>query len=134
MFYQLPVYGTLRKLSMQMTSSSNRAKRSIKYGKLLEINNKIINIMELLSYVDNKTLELNIRINYLDKCLTFLTEIKLENRIIYDLGGFTKKGFSLIMKYEESIYRQLSAWRNKLIKNNQTPNNISSEFLPIINI
>ena len=134
MFYQLPVYGTLRKLSMQMTSSSKRAKRSIKYGKLLEVDNKIINIMELLSYVANAELELSIRINYLDKCLTFLAEIKLENRIIYDLGGFTRRGLSLMMKREESIYRQLSGWRNSLIKNNQIPNNISSEFLPIINI
>ena len=104
MFYQLPVYGTLRKLSMQMTSSSKRAKRSIKYGKLLEVDSKIINIMELLSYVADTELELSIRINYLDKCLTFLAEIKLQNRIIYDLEGFTRRGFSLIMKREESIY------------------------------
>lgn len=44
-----------------------------------------------------------------------MRRIKIQVRIILDLGGMTKNGFAAVVKAEEDVSRQLSGWKNSLI-------------------
>ena len=124
-FYEFPVYRDLRMLIIQMQLSSQTARRFLKNGKILQSQNKVIEIMQLTAFEDknNDAIDIDTKIRCLIKSIRLLEQVRLCNRVIYDLQGYRKKGFAKILLKEEQIYRQLNGWYNYFLKiKNQNTN------------
>lgn len=123
-FYEFPVYRDLRTLILQMQLSSQTAPRFVKYGKILQSQNKVIEIMQLTAFEDrnNDAIDINTKISCLIKSIRLLEHVRLCNRVIYDLQGYRKRGFAKILLKEEQIYKQLNGWYKYFlrIKNQNT--------------
>ena len=111
-FYALPVYKAAIELERQFCASTQKTKRQLKYGKVDKIYQEIIDFIVKVAFACDYDGD---RVKMIDEALAMMRRIKIQVRIILDLGGMTKNGFAAVVKAEEDVSRQLSGWKNSLI-------------------
>lgn len=110
-FYALPVYKAAIELERQFCASTQKTKRQLKYGKVDKIYQEIIDFIVKVTFACDYDGD---RVKMIDEALAMMRRIKIQVRIILDLGGMTKNGFAAVVKAEEDVSRQLSGWKNSL--------------------
>ena len=110
-FYALPVYKAAIELERQFCASTQKTKRQLKYGKVDKIYQEIIDFIVKVAFACDYDGD---RVKMIDEALAMMRRIKIQVRIILDLGGMTKNGFAAVVKAEEDVSRQLSGWKNSL--------------------
>ena len=110
-FYALPVYKAAIELERQFCASTQKTKRQLKYGKVDKIYQEIIDFIIKVAFACDYDGD---RVKMIDEALAMMRRIKIQVRIILDLGGMTKNGFAAVVKAEEDVSRQLSGWKNSL--------------------
>lgn len=111
-FYALPVYKAAIELERQFCASTQKTKRQLKYGKVDKIYQEIIDFIVKVAFACDYDGD---RVKMIDEALAMMRRIKIQVRIILDLGGMTKNGFAAVVKAEEDVSRQLNGWKNSLI-------------------
>lgn len=110
-FYALPVYKAAIELERQFCASTQKTKRQLKYGKVDKIYQEIIDFIVKVAFACDYDGD---RVKMIDEALAMMRRIKIQVRIILDLGGMTKNGFAAVVKAEEDVSRQLNGWKNSL--------------------
>lgn len=110
-FHALPVYKAAIELERQFCASTQKTKRQLKYGKVDKIYQEIIDFIVKVAFACDYDGD---RVKMIDEALAMMRRIKIQVRIILDLGGMTKNGFAAVVKAEEDVSRQLSGWKNSL--------------------
>lgn len=110
-FYALPVYKAAIELERQFCASTQKTKRQLKYGKVDKIYKEIIDFIVKVAFACDYDGD---RVEMIDEALAMMRRIKIQVRIILDLGGMTKNGFAAVVKAEEDVSRQLNGWKNSL--------------------
>lgn len=112
-FHSLPVYKAAIELERQFSASTQKAKRTLRYGKIDTLHREIVDFIVKVSFACDFECD---RVALIDEALLMMKRIKIQVRIILDLGGLTKNGFAAVVKAEEDVARQLNGWRNSLVK------------------
>ena len=110
-FHALPVYKAAIELERQFCASTQKTKRQLKYGKVDKIYQEIIDFIVKVAFACDYDGD---RVKMIDEALAMMRRIKIQVRIILDLGGMTKNGFAAVVKAEEDVSRQLSGWKISL--------------------
>ena len=118
-FHSLPVYKAAIDLERQFCASTQKTKRQLKYGKIDRIYQEIIDFIVKVAFACNYEED---RIRFIEESLEMMRRIKIQVRIILDLGGITKNGFAAVAKAEEDVSRQLNGWKNSLTDKTKSKN------------
>lgn len=116
-FHSLPVYKAAIELEHQFCASTQKAKRQLKYGKVDKIYQEIIDFIVKVAFACDYEGD---RLKLIEESLEMMRRIKIQVRIILDLGGMTRNGFAAVVKAEEDVSRQLSGWKNSLTNKNKS--------------
>ena len=107
--HNLNVYNEARRLYLTIKKSTQKVPRDERYNFIMPVLDKIEDIMATIliaSKMKDKTETLNSAIQTVLKI-----QIKMKN--LYELHMLTKKGFATITYHSESLFRQLTGWKNK---------------------
>lgn len=113
-FHSLPVYKEAIELERQFSASTQKAKKALKYGKIDMLHREIVDFIVKVAFACDYECD---RITLIDESLEMMRRIKIQMRILLDLGAMTKKGFASVVLIEENLSRQLQGWKNSLSKN-----------------
>lgn len=111
---KLPVYNAARELYLQIHRSTQKVPRSVRYGKIAEVEGLVLSLMEAIAFA-NDAREVRERLQFIDKSKDMLRRVVVMVRCIRDLGFLRSKSFSAIIRYEDSLARQLSGWERKTL-------------------
>lgn len=113
--YKLPAYNKARELAMQLIKSTQKVPRDIRYTYIRDLQLMAMAIMEHIAFANEKAEE---RISFLEKALSDLHKITIRIRIMKDLNHISTKGYSVVIRKEEELTRQLVGWLNKTKETN----------------
>ena len=109
----LPAYKKTIDLDAQFTVSTAKVPRELRYGRLADLRNMILDIMVNIAYADMDETE---RITYIEKAEGLLDRLKVEVRILYDLKMIKMPGLDAIIAEEGNLAAQLTGWKNSTIE------------------
>lgn len=110
-FHSLPVYKAAIELERQFSASTQKTKRQLKYGKVDALHREIVDFIVKVAFACDYEAD---RIKLIEESLGLMRRIKIQVRIILDLGGMSRNGFAAVVKAEEDVSRQLNGWKNSL--------------------
>lgn len=109
----LSVYKKTLDLDEQFTVSTAKVPRELRYGRLADLRNMILDIMVNIAYADMDDME---RVFYIEKAEKLLHRLKVEVRILYDLKVIKMSGLDAIIAEEGNLAAQLAGWKNSTIE------------------
>ena len=112
-FYTLPVYKACMELERQLSASTQKTPRILKYGKVDTLHRELIDLIVTVAFASEYD---NDRKNFIKEALDRMKRFKIQVRILLDLRAITQKGFAAIVKTEENVSRQLHGWLNSIEK------------------
>lgn len=107
-YYRLPAYRKAKDLVMQLSLSTQKVPRTVKYTLVAEMTNKAIDIM--VNIADANEENFGTREEFLTDALKTLAKIRIQVRCLYDLRYIAKKGLDSISSREADLERQLKGW------------------------
>lgn len=108
--FKLPAYNKARELAMQLIKSTQKVPKDIRYTYVRDLQVMTMGIMEHIAYANEKAEQ---RIAFLEKAQNDLHAITIRVRILKDLNHISTKGYSVIIRKEEELARQIAGWLNK---------------------
>lgn len=117
-FYQLPAYRKAKDLVMQLTLSTQKVPRTVKYTLVSEMTNRAIDIM--VNIADANEENFGTRQEFLEDAMKNLSKIRIQVRCLYDLRYIAKKGLDSISSREADLERQLKGWLSNPYGNEDT--------------
>lgn len=114
-YYKLPAYNKARELTEQITRSTQKVPRDIRFSYVTQMQTASMGIMEHIAFANENPEE---RAAYLDKAIMDLQRIMIRVRILKDLKYLPLKGYSAIIRKEEELVKQLTGWLNKTTESN----------------
>ena len=112
-YANLSAYKKTIDLDEQFTISTAKVPRELRYGRLADLRNMILDIMVNIAYADMDETE---RITYIEKAEGLLDRLKMEVRILYDLKMIKMSGLDAIIAEEGNLAAQLAGWKNSTIE------------------
>ncbi len=112
-FANLPAYKKTIDLDEQFTQSTSKVPREIKYTRLADLRNKILDIMVNIAYADEDEAQ---RIYYITEATKLLKRLQFEVRILYDIHTIRPEGLDAIIREEGYLEAQLKGWLNSTIE------------------
>lgn len=106
--HQLPSYKKARDLVKQLSESTQKVPRTVKYTTVAEMINSALDIM--VDIADANEENFGTREEFLKSALKRLSRIRIQVRCLYDLHYITKKGLNSISGYEGNLESQLKGW------------------------
>ena len=110
-FYSLPVYKKALELERQLTLSTRKVPRDVKYERVNSMHETTLRIIEDVAFANEFAAS---RVEHINRALCELNGLIIRVRILLDLQYITKKGFAAIARCEENVVRQLTGWRNSI--------------------
>ena len=110
-FHSLPVYKAAIELERQFSMSTQKAKKVLKYGKIDQLYREVVDFIVKVAFACDYDGD---RLKLIDESLAMLRRIKIQVRILLDIGGITKNGFAAMVQAEENLGRQLQGWKKSL--------------------
>ncbi len=110
---RLPVYNTTRQLYKQLRRSTQKVPVIVSRGPVAETEALLIGMMDTLSFAELSTR--TSRMDYIQEAQKILNRTKIRVRTLYDLGYIHKKGYLALMRYENSVSKQLDLWAKKTL-------------------
>lgn len=112
-YANLSVYKKTLDLDEQFTLSTAKVPRELRYGRLADLRNKILDIMVNIAYADMCDED---RVYYIEQAEKLLNRLKVEVRILYDLKMIQLSGMDAIIAEEGNLAAQLAGWKNSTIE------------------
>lgn len=137
-FYQLKVYKAALDLEVQLNSSTQKTKRSLKYGIVDKAHDDIIDLITKISFAH---VYVNDRAEFIKESIDLINKIKIYIRILFDVNGIVKNGFAALELCVENVSKQLDGWYNSVINSplqgqvasGGTTNNTTTTVNPVVN-
>lgn len=112
-FHSLPVYKAAIELERQFSASTQKTKRILKYGKVDTLHREIVDFIVKVAFASEFESD---RIALITETLDTMKRIKIQMRILLDLGAMNNGGFAAVVLAEENVARQLQGWKNSIEK------------------
>lgn len=111
-FYQLKVYKAAVDLERQLNLSTQKTKRSLKYGIVDRSHEEIINLITKISFAH---VYINDRAEFIKESIDLVNKIKIYIRVLYDVNGIVSNGFAALELCVENVSKQLEGWYNSVV-------------------
>lgn len=116
-FYKLPVYNTVRMLTIQFQLSTQKTRRTFKYGPCADVEYKLVDLMSKICFAHDYKEDKQKTIQFIQKAIDTINYIKIRIRILYDLQAIKPEGFDIITNLEADVSTQLNFWLKSEMRN-----------------
>lgn len=128
---ELRVFKETFDLSVQFLNYSKTFNRAFKYNLTDKVTSHLIELMTLFYYANNYRDD---RLQYLKLAAGLIVKIKIEIRLLTQLGELSQKRSIVLIKMIDSLHRRLGAWRrdteikdNAAVENSTPPPSVETK-------